>query len=187
MSRDITTAFRDEVLGNYVKPILLATFVFDTETLRFWNGKGDFLYDSNTFTGAGNLLNIDDIDETQKIEARGLKFSLSGIPLALLSVVNNEDYQGRAVTVDLAFLDAADNVIADPYRFFSGKADVMSVTDGAETATVTLTAENDMVALLRVNERRRTPEDQKLTYPGDTFFDNVASLQSREILWGGKV
>ena len=187
MSRTITSGFRAQATGRHVKPVYLAQFFFDSETLRFWNGSGDFIYDGDTYTGAGHLLKFDEINETQKIEARGMNFSLSGIPSSLLAIALAEEYQDRNVTLDLAFLDADDVVIADPYRFFSGKADVMSITDGAETATISLTAESDIIALLRINERRRTPEDQKLTYPSDTFFDSVAALQSREILWGGKV
>jgi len=186
MSRTITTGFRDEITSTHVRPIYLAQFVFDSETLRFWNGTAPFDYDGDTYTGAGNLLKFDEIEETQKIEARGMKFNLSGIPSALIAIALGEEYQDRAVTIDLAFLDADGAIIADPYRFFSGKADVMSITDGAETATISLTAESDIIALLRVNERRRTPEDQKLTYSGDTFFDTVAALQSKEIIWGGK-
>ena len=187
MSRTITSGFRAEITGRHVKPVYLVQAFFDSETLRFWNGGGDFVYDGDTYTGAGHLLQFDEINETQKIEARGMNFTLSGIPSALLAIALAEEYQDRKVTVDLAFLDADGVVIADPYRFFSGKADVISITDGAETATISLTAENDIIALMRVNERRRTPEDQKLTYAGDTFFDSVAALQSKEILWGGKV
>jgi len=185
MSRDITSDYRSAVTSSHVRPVLLSQFFFDTETLRFWNGVGEFIYDGDTYVGAGQLLKIDDIDETQKVEARGITCSLSGIPTDLIAVALAEEYQDRKVTIDLAFLEEDGTVIADPYRFFSGKADVMTITDGAETATISLAAENDIVALLRVNERRRTPEDQQLTYSGDTFFDNVAALQSKEIIWGG--
>ncbi len=187
MSRNVTTDFKTAATSALVRPVYLAQFFFDTETLRFWNGIGVFNYNGEDYTGAGHLLSFDDIEETQKIEARGITTSLSGIPSSMIAIALAEEYQGRKVTTDLAFLEADGTVIADPYRFFKGKADVMSITDGAETATISLTAENDIIALLRVNERRRTSEDQKLTYPDDTFFDNVAALQSKEILWGGKV
>ena len=186
MSRDLTAGVVTEVTGLVVRPILLSQFFFDSGTIRFWNGTEDFVHDSNTYTGAGNLLDISSIDETQKTEARGISVSLSGIPSSLISIALAEEYQDRQVTIDLGFLDEDGVLIADPYRFFSGKADIMSITDGATTASISLTAESDIIALKRINERRRTAEDQKLTYAGDTFFDNVVALQSKEILWGGQ-
>lgn len=185
MSRDITTAFRIAVTSALTRPVLLMNFFFDTETLRFWNGVGDFIHDSDTYTGAGHLIKISDIDETQQVQAKGITATLSGIPTSLVAIALAEEYQGRKVEIKLAFLNEDNTVIADPFKFFNGKADVMSITDGAETATISLTAESDIAALLRVNERRRTSEDQKLKYANDTFFDNVTALQSKEILWGG--
>lgn len=186
MSRDITAGFQAEIISSNVRPVLLSQAFLDSGTLRFWNGSGDFVYDGDTYTGAGNLLKVSEINETQKTEARGMTFSLSGIPSSSISVALSEEYQDRPVTIDLLFLEEDGTPIADAYRFFSGKADVMSITDGAATATIAMTAENDLIALQRVNERRRTSEDQRLTYVGDTFFDMVTALQSKEILWGGK-
>lgn len=184
MSRDLTVAFKSSVTAGLVRPILLVVGEFDTETLRFWNGVGDFVFDSETYIGAGTLLSISTITETKKIEARGMEIELSGIPTALISVALTEDYQDRPVTLTFATLDIAGNVIADPFDFFSGKADVMDLERGAKSATIKLSSESNLIALTRINERRRTPEDQKLTYAGDTFFDNVAPLQSKDVVWG---
>lgn len=187
MSRDITTAFRNAITAANVRPLLLVTGVFDTETLRFWNGEGTLTFDSEDYVGAGYLMKIEPIVETQKTEARGVKIELSGIPSSIISVALSENYQDRAVTIDFALVDDSGAVILDPFRFFSGKADIMEIEEGAETSTISLSAENDLISLRRVNERRRTSEDQKLTYPSDTFFDSVAALQSKEITWGKDV
>lgn len=184
MSRDLTTAYKNAVTAGTVIPVVLVTAEFDTETIRFWNGIGEFDYDGNTYTGAGNLLKISEVTETTNTEARGASFELSGIPSSMISVALAEDYQGRNVTQVFAPLDASGAVIADPFTFFSGKADVMDIEEGGKTATIKLSAESDLIILQRVNERRRTPEDQKLFSPNDTFFDQVAALQSKDIIWG---
>lgn len=184
MSRDLTSAYKAAITAGTVTPVVLVTAEFDTETLRFWNGTGPFTYAGDTYTGAGNLLKISEITETTNTEARGANFELSGIPSSLISVALQEDYQERQVTQVFAPLDSSGNVIADPFTFFSGKADVMDIEEGGKTATIKLSAESDLIILQRVNERRRTPEDQGITYPGDTFFDQVASLQSKDFVWG---
>jgi hypothetical protein len=185
MSRDLTTDFKNGITAGTVQPIIMTVAEFDSETLRFWNGIGSFSYGGDTYTGAGVLLKVTEVTETQNVEARGASFELSGIPTALIAVALAEDYQDRPITQTFAALDITDgSVIADPFQFFSGFADVMSIEEGGKYSTIKLTAENDLIILARVNERRRTPEDQKLLYADDTFFDQVASLQSMDIVWG---
>lgn len=184
MSRDLTTNFKNAVTAGTVRPVVLVIAEFDTEIIRFWNGIGPLEYDKETYTGAGSLLKISEIVETQSIEARGAVFDLSGIPSELIAIALSEQYQDRPIRMIFAPLDSSGAVIADPFTFFSGKMDVMSIEEGRTSASIRLTAENDLIALTRINERRRTPEDQRLTYSGDTFFDQVASLQSKDIVWG---
>ena len=184
MSRDLTTDFKNAVIAGTVYPAVLVTAALDSGTLRFWNGVGTLSYGGNNYTGAGNLLQVSEVVETQNIEARGAEFTLSGIPSSIISIALTEEYQDRTITQSFAAFDSSGAIIADPFMFFSGKADVMSIEEGRATGTIKLTAENDLITLARVNERRRTPEDQKLTYAGDTFFDQVAALQSKDIVWG---
>lgn len=186
MSRDITTDFRTEVTAGSLRPVVLMEAYFDTETIRFWNGIGTLSYGGNDYTGSGNLLKFTEIMETQKLEARGMSFELSGIPSSMIAVAQAEDWQDRNVKMLFAVLDEDNVIIADPFQFFSGKADVMEITDGRDTCTLKLAAENDLITLNRKNERRRTPEDQKITHPNDKFFDQVATLQSKEFVWGKK-
>jgi hypothetical protein len=183
MARDLTAGFKSSITADVVKPLLLVELFF-TSTLRFWNGVGDLTFETNTYTGAGNLINIRDITETSNIEARGVIIELSGIPSTLLAVALAEPYQGRKVILRFATLDASDSIISDPFPFFTGKADVMEIEESGETASIRLSAESDLVSLKRVSERRRTPEDQRITYDPDTFFDKVTSLQSTDIVWG---
>lgn len=186
MSRDLTTAFKNAVTSDVTRPFLLFQAFLDSGTIRFWNGLGDLVYGGNTYTGAGHLLALSSIDETTKVESRGIQLKLSGVPSSLVSIALSEDYQGRKVTVDIGFFDSSGAIIVDPFRFFSGKADVMGIQYGAETATISLSAENDIIILQRINERRRTHEDQKLKSSTDTFFEGVAALQNKSIVWGGK-
>lgn len=184
MSRDLTTDFKTAITAGTVRPVVLIDAYLDSGTLRFWNGVGSFSYGGNTYTGAGNLLKVTDVTETQNVEARGASFELSGIPSSLIATALAEEYQDRRITQTFAVLDSSGAVIADPFMFFSGKADVMTIEEAGKYATIKLTAESDLIILGRTNERRRTPEDQKLKYGSDTFFDQVAALQSKDIVWG---
>ena len=98
MSRDLTTDFKSAVTAGVVRPVVLVVAEFDSGTIRFWNGIGTLSYGGNDYTGAGNLLKISDVVETQSIEARGAEFQLSGIPSSIISVALTEEYQDRVVT-----------------------------------------------------------------------------------------
>ena len=69
----------------------------------------------------------------------------------------------------------------DPLIRFAGKMDTMEVSELPGSAVITVTAENRLIDLERSHRRTYTPEDQKASHSGDTFFDEVAALQNREI------
>lgn len=184
MSRDLTTAFKTAITGEVVTPVVLTEAFFDSGTIRFWNGLGDFVYDGDTYTGSGNLLEVSQITETSNLEARGASFTLSGLPSSLIAIALAEDWQGRTITQRFAPLDANGDAIADPFLFFSGECDAMDIEEAGSGANIKIAAENDILTLKRKSERRRTPEDQKIDYPTDSFFDQVAALQSLDIVWG---
>jgi hypothetical protein len=158
---------------------------FDTETLRFWNGRGDLDFNGDTYTGAANLLKIGNIEETKGIKASGTKLVLNGVPASLRQTVTAEDIQGRKVKVYFGAFDSSGNIISDPVVIFSGKADVPEIELGGKTMTISLTVESDLRALRRVNERRYTSEDQQAKYPNDVGLEFVTSIQDKDIIWSG--
>jgi len=62
--------------------------------------------------------------------------------------------------------------------------DKMAIQDGGDTGTIDLTVESKWVRLDRPNVRRYTSASQKSRYAADKFFDYVAELQDKEVLWG---
>ena len=63
----------------------------------------------------------------------------------------------------------------------------MTVQESVETAVITVSVENRLIDLEKPRVRRYTPEDQKIDLPfnvRDNGFDEVASVQNKEIIWG---
>lgn len=182
MSRDLTAGMQTEVAGKLIRPLVLVKFEFDSGDLRLWNGIRPLTFNAEVYTGAGNLLQISGIQETQVLKAAGVTFTLSGIDSAAIAIALAENYQGRPVTLWLGALDANENIIGDPFAQFKGNLDVMTLEDDGETATLAVTAENELVDLERPRERRYTDEDQELDYPNDRFFEFVLGLQGKEVV-----
>lgn len=184
MSRTMSTAFRNAVTGDLLRPFSMIVAEFDGGTLRFWDGYGDLDYDSNTYTGAGDLIGIDVPQETQGVEARQASFVLNGVNDAIIAAAQGDEYQGKSITVHLGALEADGSVVADPIQVFAGLMDVIDTDDDPLNPLISMSAEHSLVRLSRSNERRYTPEDQKLDDSSDTAFKGVAALQDAEIVWG---
>lgn len=184
MSRSLTAGMVTEVTASVLEPIILMSGEFDSGDVNLWSGVGSIVWDGITFTGAGSLLGVKEIRESQTLEAVNVDIQLSGLPSSLVAVALTEDYQNRPVTMWIAALDGTGAIIADPYKIYRGRMDVLEIEEGAETATLTMHTENRLVDLQRTRERRFTPEDQKAVYPDDTGLDGVSSLQDRAIVWG---
>lgn len=187
MSRDLEAALVTEITASKLRPVCLFEFLFRDGDVRFWNGLGDLTALSQTFTGSGTLLAVSDYEETQSLEAQGLKFTLSGIPSNILSLsLDRGQYYNRECAFYFGALDDAGVLVSEPYKQFSGFMDVMEITEAGETCSIEINAENKMLILNRKKDRRYTPEDQKIYYPSDLGFDFVPTMQDKEIIWKAK-
>jgi len=184
MARDITSGFQTEIEASTLSPIILIKAEFDSGDLRFWTGYNDITYDSEVYTGSGDLIKMERVSETQALSANGVSFELSGIPSSIVSIALSEDYQGRTITSWFGVLDASGAIISDPYQIFKGIMDTMVIADDGETAKVTVNSESELITLKESGERRYTPEDQKQDYPSDEGLDFVPIIQDIELSFG---
>lgn len=184
MARDLTVGMITEIEASELKPLFLLKAEFDSGDVLFWTGYGQIVWNAETYTGAGNLLAIDQIAETQELVANGVNITLSGIPSSLVSLTLAEPYQGRPLTIWFACMDDSGTIVADPYMFFKGRMDIMVIEDDGETSKIEVAVENDLIALRDSKERRYTDEDQKAEYPDDRGFEFVATSQDITLSWG---
>lgn len=184
MSRGLTTAYKSAAAAGNVTPALLAHFDFSGGIVRLWSGSGDLSWGGNTYTGLGDLTQVEPVQETNEVRANGLNFRLNGIPSAMVARILAENYRGRACKLWLALFNTSGAIIADPLLLFSGRMDQCLVEDSGTTASITVSAESRLVDLQRSRERRYTDEDQQSLFSGDLGLEFVAGLQDREILWG---
>ena len=183
--RDLTAGMADAVTAPVIAPVMLAEALFDSGAVRVWSGYGELSWAGLTWYGAGHLLSVSAVTETQELRATGATFALSGIPSDLLGLALTEPYQGRPVRLLFGAMDtAAGAIIGDPYQMFAGRCDVMEITEGGDSATIEIAVESRLIDLERPRERRYEHEDQQTDFPGDRGLEYVPSLQNQEIKWG---
>jgi hypothetical protein len=184
MARDLTADFKVEIEGRLVRPIIFVFLDFVADPVYIWSGVGTVSWNGHTWLGVGNLGGVSAVQETADTIAQNITLSLSGIPTEYLSDVIEAVQQNTDVQVWFGFLADDNSIVADPYQVFWGHIDVPTVTEGADTSTVSITCENPLIDLQRSANRRYTPDDQKIDYPTDKGFEYVASIQEWDGTWG---
>jgi hypothetical protein len=131
--------------------------------------------------GTGGLVSIEPIRETGAIESVGLRLTMSGVPSNLISLALHGEFQGRAITFWLGLLDASGVLIDTPIVEYAGRLDTMTIVEGDETATISVTVESEMASLMAAAVRRMNDADQQKDHPGDLFFQYVAQMKEKSI------
>jgi len=188
MSRTLTTAMSNALVADTVRPIYLVNMEFDSSEnpadLNVWSGVGDLTYGGETYLGVGDLLGISPIQETSDISASGMNVSITGVKSSFLVIAKDHEYQGRPITVRLGAFNASGSLVSDPIIVFSGFMDTMTIAENGEYSTISIAAENKLVAFEKTKVRRYTAEDQKIDHPTDKGFEFVTAIVEKQIMWG---
>lgn len=205
MSRDVTQTTLDLLDDSVIYPFFAIELLFDgDEVLRLWTGVGTLVYQDVSWYGTGNLLQIDTIEETSEIAAKGATVTLSGVPSEVLSLALTEPYQGRQAKIyfgtfsrgvllqeDAAYIlfEDGSKVVLDDRKtdlteIFAGYMDQMNIEEAEGGSTVQLTIENKLIDLERPRTARFTNAYQKYLYPNDKGLEFVEDLQTKELFWG---
>lgn len=184
MSRGLSGPFLAALSSEVLRPAIFFKASFATGDLRLWSGLGEITALSEAYAGAGALLGLSSIDETQDVVASGASVSLSGIPSELVSAALDEVEQGRVGSLYLGLLDDTGQLVDDPVLLFQGRVDVPEIADDIDTCTITISYESRLIDLTRAQEWRYTDESQKALFAGDRGFEYVTTIQDKEVVWG---
>lgn len=208
MSRDLTQNIKDALDDDVLYPFFAVELQFDgDQTLRLWTGHGTLVFNGTEWYGTGTLLNLDTIEETTEIAAKGATLTLSGVPTEVLSLALTEPYQGRVANIYFGtftvgalltessvfiLLQDGGKILLEETRtnleqIFSGYMDQMNIDEQPDGSTLQLTVENKLIDLERPRTARFTSAYQKSVFPNDKGFDFVEDLQTKEIVWGRTV
>ena len=179
MSRTVPAALLTALSQPEVQPYYAVDMDFDSAPVRFWTGYGERTIGVDTYLGTGNLLNISGLEEANDLSAKNITLQLSGVPASLVSLALQEPYQRRSCKVYFGTTDTS-----APIEVFSGLMNTMTIEDGGDTSTITLSVESKLVRLGKAANWRYTDANHQSRYSGDTFFSYVADLQDRDIIWG---
>lgn len=159
-------------------------FELDSGDVNVWTGIGDFAgLDGNTYTGAGELLSISNIEESKELQSTNLTINISGLSAEVYAAVTGEDMQNRLVTLRLFFFHPDTMAEIDNVILFKGRIDGITITDG-DSFSIIFSCENKLVDLTRPKNLLYTPETQEYLYTGDKGLEFVPEIQEQQLFWG---
>jgi hypothetical protein len=183
LSSATITAIQQDVVNHFFAVSVVILDANNAEqTVRVWTGIGDKTIDNEVYTGAGTMLNISGIDETQDFAMNGITIGLTMDSDFLLNFTSKE-YQGKEVEVKLVFADTAGAVLGS-MLYFQGFTDLISYKQGKDTSVLALKAENKLLKFGKSASLFYTAEGQKRFYPTDQGFDSVTTIQDQNLTWG---
>lgn len=185
MPRPMAGLFKAALDEEIVYPAFLFESAFRSGVVRLWTGRGDLVWNGNTYSGVGWLIGMSGVSETTAIQANGIVLTLGGLDPAVIAIALAEVQKNKVGTIRLALRNAAGALIGDPEILFQGVLDISTVNKRADTATVTITYESRMKNLNVARPRRFTDADQKIDHPRDRFFEFVGTIQDKNLTWGG--
>ena len=181
---DIPAAVASRLANDEQKIAFGVSLEFDSGTLNLWSGIGNFTgSDGLTYTGAGELLNIENVDEDKELSSTNMTIGISGLSENIVTYATTEDYQNRPMTIKMFFFhpdtdDEIGNVI-----LFKGRMDTLTVVDG-DSFSVVISAENKLIDLTRPKNLFYTAETQNFLYSGDKGLEFVAKIREQTVKWG---
>jgi hypothetical protein len=184
-SRDITPTTLAAATAPTFHPVLLLKIEFDGGDVNIHSDLGDITFGGDTYTGVGVLGSVSAAQEVSDLSHSQINLSLSGLPLDLVSILFNEQYQGRTATLFVGYMDLTTGLLVDtPTILYKGLVDTADFQQD-KTFTITISVGSRFAAWDNPQIRRYNNSDQQSRYPGDTGLQYIEQSTNKTIIWGG--
>lgn len=186
MSRTIPTALVTALQSSVIRPFFAVELFFDSGTLRLWSGVGSRTFSSNVYLGGGELLSIDNAEETNDMASSSLTLSLAGQQGSIVSLALQEPFQNRFARLHFGvFLDDSYSTYSMT-ELTSGYMDRMPIQDSQDKVVISVVVENRLNELNKAPGHRYTQESQQARFAGDNIFSALTDLIDKDVPWGRK-
>lgn len=164
---------------------IAVAMAFQSATVRIWSGVGELSFGGNSYIGAGEFCGVSAHTEQTALVADKKTFRLTGVDPAIVAEADFDSSFGRSVTEYMGFLSGSGQLVATPEVNWEGRIDSCRRIDG-EVPAIEISAEFRLVLIDRMDGWRYTHEHQQQFFPGDNGFQFVGTLETSELLWGGR-
>ena len=188
MTRSLTTAVKNHLATNEIKPVHLITIGFGTP-----QNLTDCVHDltssvsgsSVTYSSSSFLVSYPEVSEETDIGKSSISITLSGADQTYISLALGENIVNDAVTIYRAFLDANNAIIADPFLLYKGSVETYTINETDNSSALTLNVVSHWADFEKRSGRKTNSTSQQRFFSGDLGMA-FSSENVLDIKWGRK-
>ena len=188
MTRSLTTAVKNQLATNDIRPVHLITIGFSTPvniTDCSFSLTSSVSGSSVTYDASDFILGISSINEQTDISKSTLTLSLSGAEQTFISIVLNENVINDNVDIYRGFLDTNNSLITDPFLIYKGKIDGYTINESDKQSIINLSIVSHWADFEKKNGRKTNNTSQQRFFSTDVGMD-FSSETVLDIKWGRK-
>lgn len=185
MARGLSTANQNAAAASHAHVVYLAKMEFDSP-VYLHSGVGTITYDSNDYLGVGTFGGVVSISESEQIEPKLVRMTLSGIDSTQLTEALDAGTFRDLVTIYQGYRQDDGTLVDDPFILDVLYYETAEIEVDKNKATITVSLKTDLARLNEASGARWTAEDHQQRFSGDEFFDSMADSITRTLEWGGK-
>jgi|TARA_R100000482_G_C5096925_1_gene133707 hypothetical protein len=186
MTRNLTTAIKNALATNDIRPFHLLTIGFSTP-VNFTDCSfpltSSISGSSVTYTSSDFIIGVSDFTEEIDVTKTSLTISLSGADQTFISTVLNENVTNDEVTIFRGLLDTDNSIIADPFLLYKGNIENFAINENTKESVVNLSVVSHWADFEKKNGRKTNNTSQQRFFSTDVGMD-FASQTVLDIKWG---
>ena len=186
MTRSLTTAVKNHLATNEIKPVHLITIGFGTP-----QNITDCVHDltssvsgsSVTYSSSKFLVSYPEVSEETDIGKSSISIALSGADQTYISLALAENIVNDAVTIYRAFLDDNNAIIADPFLLYKGNIETYTISEDQTSSILNLNIVSHWADFEKKSGRKTNNISQQRFFSSDVGMA-FASETVLNIKWG---
>ena len=186
MTRSLTTAIKNELATNDIRPIHLITIGFATPiniTDCSFPLTSSVSGSSVTYSASDFILGISNHTEETDITKSTVSINLSGADQTFISTVLNENVINDSVNIYRGLLADDNSLIADPFLLYQGNIESFEIQEREKDSVVGLSIVSHWADFGKKNGRKTNNTSQQRFFSTDVGMD-FASETVQDIKWG---
>jgi hypothetical protein len=186
MTRNLTTAVKNELATNDIRPVHLIHIGFSSPvylTDCSFELTSSVSGTSRTYSASDFILGVSNFTEEVDITKSTLNIGLSGADQTFISTVLNEPVINDEVIVYRGLLDNNNALIDDPFLLYKGNIENFSIAETDKDSQVNLTIVSHWADFDKKNGRKTNNTSQQRFFSTDVGMD-FASQTVLDIKWG---
>ena len=186
MTRSLTTAVKNELATNDIRPVHLITIGFATPvnlTDCAFPLTSSVSGSSVTYTASSFVLDVSNFTEEIDITKTTLSLSLSGADQTFISTALSENITNDEVTVFRGLLADDNTLIADPFLLYKGNIEGFNVSETEKASVLNIKISSHWADFDKKNGRKTNNTSQQRFFSTDVGMD-FSSQTVLDIKWG---